>query len=213
MHEKTRAHSLARRLALLDGRVKIPAALALGLALWTLPWPGVIALALGLFGLALALRAAGWISGASLLAVPLFGLGWGVTAFALKLLDGLTPATASAAASALLALRLAALMGLGLILGRTSSPVQMGRAAAWYLRPLGRRRAADIGLSLAMMLRFIPITWEAFQQIRTAFNLRQPHASWLKRQTLLTQTLLRTLGQRTWHMTLALASRKAWPGC
>lgn len=201
------AQGLLRRLAVLDGRVKIAAALLLGLALWTLPLAGVLLLSCGLLVLGWVLLSAGWITAGSLRAMFLFGLGWGATSFGLKLWDGLPMATAGAD-SAVLAIRLASLMGLGLILARLSSAVQLGRAAAWYLRPIGRKRAADVGLSLAMMIRFIPITWEAYSQARLALSLRRPRRSWLVRQALLSQTLLRVLGEKTWGMALALTSRK-----
>lgn len=191
----------------LDARLLVAASLTLGLSVWLLPWPVALGLGVAFLALGRLLASAGYVGHGGRGAVLVFGLFWAGMAFGLKLWDG-WELQAAAWDSADLGLRLMVLMGLGLLLARLASPVRMGRAVAWCLRPvLGRERAGGIGLSLALMIHFIPMVWATWNTARRAMLLRRPCCGWFQRWVLLAQTLIRSLARATWTQALALGSR------
>lgn len=200
--------SLARFLRNTDPRLKIGAALALGPALWTVsPW-WVAGLA-GLLLVALvSLTATQPVERAMMRSLTWFVLFW----VALKaVLDGISglPFTDIVAAALILGLRLGALLLLGLTLAQSTSPRGLGMAVTWALGPfVGRERAWKTALSLALMIHFLPLCLSTIERIRESMTLRCPGCSLRQRLTLIPQAVLRSLGQKTWNQTLAVAGRR-----
>lgn len=191
----------------LDPRLKLATALLIGPGLWkvdVLAAAGcaVFLLAMGLF------LAAGQPGGGkmvrSLLAFVFFWV-------AVKtVLDGVTgvPVEYMASDAAQLAVRLAALLMLGLCLALSTSARALGLAVAWAIRPfLGRERAWRIALSLSLMIHFLPVCLVTLSGVREAAARRCPEAGFFRRMRMIPQAVIRNLGQKTWNQTLAVACR------
>lgn len=110
------------------------------------------------------------------------------------------------AQAAVLAGRLHVLLALGLLLSASFSSRSLGLAVGWYLRPLGRWTWQP-ALALALMIHFLPLAWQTFTQVRSVVGLRCQGIPQRRRLALMTQASLRSLAQKTWDQTLALAAR------
>ena len=107
-----------------------------------------------------------------------------------------------------LAIRLAALLLLGLALALSTSARSMGLAIAWAIRPLvGRESAWRLSLSFALMVHFLPMCLFTMSQVRETIARRCPGFGFRQRTLVLPQAILRNLGQKTWNQTLAVAGR------
>lgn len=114
--------------------------------------------------------------------------------------------TENLAQAAGLAGRLYVLLVIGLFLSASSSPRSLGLAVSWYLRPLGRWTWQP-SLALALMVHFLPLTWQTLAQVKSVVNLRCQGMPQHRKLALLAQASLRSLTQKTWDQTLALAAR------
>lgn len=151
-----------------------------------------------------------------------FVLGWAGLKTAVLLWEGggdmTAPALAPALAEgALLGLRLCCLLLIGLFVTTWTSPLRLGQAARWLLRPLLGRRAWEIALALALMLHFMPLVWDTAGRIRLALRCRALPLSRPRQAAVLVGVLLRRLSQAAWTQTLAIAARHldhdaAWRG-
>jgi biotin transport system permease protein len=191
----------------LDPRLKLAAALLLGPCLWKVPVPAATGCAVFLL-LLVRFLAAGQPGGGNMVRSLLsFVFFW----VAVKLvLDGLSgvPAEFMARDAGQLAVRLVALLMLGLSLALSTSARALGLAVAWALRPfLGRDRAWRIALALSLMVHFLPACLSTLSGVREVAARRFPEAGFLRRMRMVPQAVIRNLGQKTWNQTLAVACR------
>ncbi|WP_207259856.1 cobalt transporter [Desulfovibrio sp. Huiquan2017] len=191
----------------LDPRLKLAAALLIGPGLWkvdVLAAAGcaVFLLALGRF------LAVGQPGGGKMVRSLLSFVFFWVAVKAV--LDGVTgmPVEYMASDAAQLAVRLVALLMLGLCLALSTSARALGLAVAWALRPfLGRERAWRIALSLSLMVHFLPVCLSTLSGVRGVVARRCPKAGFFRRMRMIPQAVIRNLGQKTWNQTLAVACR------
>ena len=200
--------SPARAQALLaaDPRIKIGLTFLLGLLTWRAGPAGV-----ALYGLSLGvlLYFLGDIRAANQKVVRTFAFFvfiWMGIKLIFDLIGGagLVPASLRAGE---LGLRLLVLLLLGLALALSTSPRGLGLALSWFLRPVLGKKAWQAALALALMVHFLPLTWQTFDTVRTTISLRAPRLSWPRRVLLLAQAAMRALSQKTWNQTVAIAAR------
>ncbi|MGE4504107.1 MAG: cobalt transporter [Desulfovibrionaceae bacterium] len=190
----------------LDPRLKVLFAVLLGALAWSSGLPGLAAMLVGLCWLLLRLRAALPGGRAVLRGYVWFLLFWALAKAGLDLWSGVG-ALAALAGAGMLTLRLTCLLGTGLALAVSTSPRQLGMALTWFLRPILRGRAWKAALALALMVHFLPITWETVARVRANVARRLPGARFWTRQAATARAVLRVLGQKTWNQTLAVACR------
>lgn len=198
---------VAAQVRALDPRLKLAAVLVVGPGLWTVHIGAAAACALFLLLLSWPLavdRPGGGKMVRSLLSFVFFWV-------AVKIiLDGITgvPVEEMSMDAAQLAVRLTALLMLGLCLALSTSSRALGLAVAWGLRPfLGRERAWRIALSLALMVHFLPTCLSTLSAVREVAGRRCPEAGFFWRMRIVPQAVIRNLGQKTWNQTLAVACR------
>ncbi|WP_242012227.1 energy-coupling factor transporter transmembrane protein EcfT [Pseudodesulfovibrio cashew] len=191
----------------LDPRLKVGLTLVLGPLFWAAsPWP-LSACLLALSWFVVGLVAARPMEGRMIRSLFFFLLFWVVMKGALDAFFGL-PLAQVVLSALLLGLRLAALISLGLCLALSTSSRSLGLALSWALRPfLGRERAWQVALSLALMVHFLPLCLSSLAQIKETLGLRWPGCPLWRRMQLIPQAFLRVLGQKTWNQTLAVAGR------
>jgi biotin transport system permease protein len=191
----------------LDPRLKLAAALLVGPFLWKVPVLAATACAAFLLVLVRALAAGQPGGGKMVRSLLSFVIFW----VAVKLvLDGLSgvPVEAMVRDAGQLAVRLVALVLLGLGLALSSSARALGLAVAWALRPfLGRERAWRIALALSLMVHFLPVCLSTLSGVREVAARRFPEAGFFRRMRMIPQAVIRNLGQKTWNQTLAVACR------
>ena len=209
---------LAAHLRSLDPRLKTGVCLLCGPGVWLLQPMYAAALSAILAVLALPLALTQPLGRGMLRRLCWFVLLWTAIKLGLDLLSG--AALAGAARDGLvLAVRLSALLMLGLVLSLSTSAHSLGLALVWALRPvIGRERAWRAALSLALMVHFLPLCLSTLDQVSTAFRSRCPGGSLAQRALIVPLAVIRGLGQRTWNQALAVAGRgldraEAWePG-
>lgn len=192
----------------LDPRLKMGVALILGPFFWLLP-PSVVAVGLVLLAPVVAALAVTQPLGAkmvrSLLTFLLFWVGLKV---AMDLISSIPPEEAALSAG-ILALRLGALLLLGLALALSTSARALGLAVSWAVRPfVGKERAWKVALSLALMVHFLPLCLSTMNQVKESVTSRCPHFGFFRRMTIIPQAVIRIMGQKTWSQTLAIAGRR-----
>ncbi|HKK32696.1 MAG TPA: cobalt transporter, partial [Desulfomicrobiaceae bacterium] len=96
---------------------------------------------------------------------------------------------------------------LGSLFFVTTSMRNVSLAVVRMGRPFLGDRAWRIGLALGLMVHFIPTALSVAGQVRQVLSLRLGQASLPVRASLLIRACLRTLGEKTWSQTLALAAR------
>ncbi|MBU4192017.1 MAG: cobalt transporter [Pseudodesulfovibrio sp.] len=196
--------ALARRL---DPRLKLGAALVLGPVLWLVGAAQAGACALVLLALVAPLAADHPLGGRMVRSLLLFVVFWVAAKAGLDALSGL-PLGAISAGAGELAIRLAALLLLGLFLALSSSARALGMAVAWAVRPVvGREQAWRLALSLALMVHFLPLCLSTVSQVRQTMARRCPRCGFFLRMVVIPQAVIRALGQKTWNQTLAVAGR------
>ena len=104
--------------------------------------------------------------------------------------------------------RLAALSLIGMGFTALSSPVEIGRAVAWYLRFLIGDRAWKPALAVALTAWFLPQTLRLAGQARASIQSRGLKLSWWKRVYVVVGTALRILDGKASELAVALASRR-----
>lgn len=196
----------ASRIREFDPRAKIGLAVLMGILIWRTAPAGLLAYTLFFLLLVRTLRHSA-PAGAG---VPRtyfgFVLFWTLAKFGIDLLSGAAPPEALFSAL-VLGWRLIILLLLSLILAFSTSIRQLGLAVSWMLRPFLGRRSWQPALSLALMVHFLPLTWQTISDVRTVLAGRLPHYSAWRRMILLPGVTLRALGQKTWNQTLAVAGR------
>lgn len=104
--------------------------------------------------------------------------------------------------------RLLALTLVGIAYVEYASPIETGRAAAWFLKPILGTNAWRPALAIALTAWFLPQSLRLSSDIRLAMQARGLQLSWWKRATLLLGASLRILEQKADHLAIALASRR-----
>ncbi|MEF2146077.1 MAG: CbiQ family ECF transporter T component [Desulfovibrionaceae bacterium] len=198
-----------------DPRLKLLLALLLGVLIWRAGWLGVAVYAMGLGTFVVQGRdrlSGGMRIVRTYIVFVLFWTAakclvdiWGAYSVEDALFNGL-----------LLGERVACLLLLGMALGVSTSAPALGRGLTALLRPiLGRRHSWKIALAFSLMVHYLPMMWRSLDQIRAIVKRRCPNLSVCKRVLLLAQALLRSMGQKTWDQSLAVAARnmdhaRAW---
>ncbi len=190
-----------------DPRLKLALALALGPGLWLLPPLLTGGLGLFLLFLLLSLSASQPLGGSMVRSMFLFVFIWVGIKTGLDVWSDL-PLSQVLLDSAVLGLRLASLLMLGLSLSLAASPRALGLAMCWVVRPfVGAERAWKFALSLALMIHFLPVTLSTMNQANETLTRRCPRCGIRDRMRVVPQAVLRNLGQKTWSQTLAVAGR------
>lgn len=191
----------------LDPRLKMMCALILGPAIWLLQPIWVLGLAAVLFPLVLGLSASQPVGGKMIRSLATFLLFWMVLKAGLDYLSSV-PVNAIVVGVSVLGLRLAALLLVGLALALSTSARSLGLGVSWALGPLvGRERAWKVALSLSLMVHFLPLCLSTMNEVKETTSRRCPHFGFLERMKVIPQAVLRSLGQKTWNQTLAIAGR------
>ena len=189
-----------------DPRVKIGLGLFFGLTAWRVSPLGA-GLYFIFFGAILTIIAGPFQGNRSAMRMYfLFVLYWTALKFGIDWLWG-APWQSAAQEAAILGLRLATVLFIGLCLAFSSSPRSLGLALAWLLRPVLGKKAWQAALSLALMVHFMPMVWSAYDSAKRAADYRAPDISARRRIMMALKTTVRVLGKKTWDQTLALAAR------
>lgn len=195
------------RLRRLDGRVKLALLLAFcfvtqGLPdAWLAPWLA----ALCLLFLNREMRAAPMR--AMLRGGLFFSLFWFIMKAASDAMGTASLADAAWAALPLAARLFAfALVGMGFV--GLSSPVEIGRSAAWYLGFAAGRRAWKPALAIALTAWFLPQTLRLASDVRTAIRARGLRLSWRDKALIIVGVSLRILERKADELAVGLASRR-----
>ncbi len=200
------ANSLARSILGYDPRLKLLVAFALGAMVWHAGPTGLAAYSVIIGAFLFILRHL-WQGGARIFR------SYGLLVFfwmALKVFSDLMSGVDTDAAlgnATILGVRLVMLLLLSLALAMSASPRQLGLAISWFLRPLLGKAAWKVALALALMVHFLPLTWQVGVQVRKTIERRCPDLRWREKMILLPQAVIRNLGQKTWNQTLAVAGR------
>lgn len=191
----------------LDPRLKMAIALVLGPCLWKIHILAVACCVLFLLSVVWPLSMSQPVGGKMIRSLLFFVLFWvGIKA----VLDGFTgvPSDMLLLDAVELAGRLTGLLLLGLTLALSTSSRALGLAVAWAVRPfIGQERAWRIALALALMVHFLPTCLTTMTQTRDVVSRRCPGFGFKEKMQVIPQTVIRTLGQKTWNQTLAVASR------
>ena len=145
-----------------------------------------------------------------------FGEVWRVIVFALDLAARAPPAVALGE-TALLVARLVAIVLLGAALAAVVTPRALGLALASMTRPVLRRSAWKLALSLLLVVHLIPRTFAAFQAARAALRVRRVELGRGRALVVVLEAGARNLAALTWDQSLAIAARRldapeAWSG-
>jgi biotin transport system permease protein len=191
----------------LDPRFKLAAALLVGPCLWKIPVEAATACALLLLLLVRYLAAGQPGGGKMVRSLLSFVFFWVVIKLLLDAVSGV-PVEHMGLDAGQLAVRLTALLMLGLGLALSTSARALGMAVAWALRPLmGVERAWRIALALSLMVHFLPVCLSTLTGVREVAARRFPEAGFFRRMRMVPQAVVRNLGQKTWNQTLAVACR------
>ena len=200
-------HRLAAHIRRLDPRLKAGVCLFGGPGVWLLGPVHAAALVVLLAFLVFPLALTQPLGRGMLRRLAWFVLLWTAVKVGLDMVSGAAPADA-ALGGLILAVRLAALLMLGLVLALSTSARSLGLAVVWALRPfIGRERAWRAALSLALMVHFLPLCLSTLDQVSAAFRSRCPRGSLAQRALIVPLAVIRGLGQRTWNQALAVAGR------
>lgn len=104
--------------------------------------------------------------------------------------------------------RLFALTLVGMAAVGFSSPVETGRAAAWFMRPFLGKRAWKPAAAVALTAWFLPLTLRLAGDVSLAVRARGVKLSWGKRALLTLGVGLRILDHKAREVAVALASRR-----
>lgn len=195
------------RLRRLDGRAKIVLLVAACFLCQYLPDIGLIPWIAALSGLFLLrdMRAAG--VAAMLRGGLYFILFWLAMTIGSDLLAGKAPYDA-VLASLPLGGRLLSLTLVGMAFVGLSSPLETGRAAAWFLRPVVGRWAWKPALAIALTAWFLPQTLRLAGAVSAGMQARGLRLPLRTRIFLLVGTSLRILERKAAELAVGLASRR-----
>lgn len=115
---------------------------------------------------------------------------------------------ASVAAAMPLCGRLLALTLVGVAFVGLSSPLETGRAAAWFMRPVLGRRVWKPALGIALTAWFLPLTLRVAADVRGGMRARGLVLPFGKRVFLVVGAGLRILERTAGELAVGLASRR-----
>lgn len=191
----------------LDPRLKMGISLVLGPGLWLLNPLVVLVCAAVLFTALLSLAVSQPLGPKMVRSLFMFIIFWLIIKMGLDAFSGMPPLQIVMAGGEL-ALRLAALLLLGLSLAMSTSARSLGLAVSWLIRPcVGKERAWKLALSLALMIHFLPLCLSTMAQVKDTLARRCPGCGLGQRMLVIPQAVIRNLGQKTWNQTLAVAGR------
>ena len=191
----------------LDPRLKLAVALVLGPCLWKISVVFAFLCALVLFAILKPLAASQPVGPKMVRSLVFYVLLWVGIKIVLDSLTGV-PLTLAAMAAFDLAVRLSALLLLGLTLALSTSARALGLAVAWAVSPLvGKERAWRLALSLALMIHFLPLCLSTMANVKEMVSRRCPGYGFWQRLLIIPQVVIRNMGQKTWNQTLAVAGR------
>jgi len=191
----------------LDPRLKMVTALLLGPAIWLLPAWVVTGFAGAMAFLVVCLAASQPLGDKMLRGIVIFLLFWIVVKGGMDAISGM-PLVAVVREAGILGIRLIGLVAVGLFLALSTSARSLGLAVSWAIRPVvGGERAWKVALSLALVVHFLPLCLSTMTQVQATVSRRCPDFGFFKRMTVIPQAVLRSLGQKTWNQTLAIAGR------
>lgn len=104
--------------------------------------------------------------------------------------------------------RLAALTLVGMAFIGLSSPMETGRAAAWFIRPLAGRRVWKPALAVALVAWFLPLTLRLAGDVNAGMRARGLRLPFFKRVFVIIGTALRILEHKAEEIAVGLASRR-----
>ncbi len=195
------------RIRRIDGRVKLLLLLAACFVCQYIPAP-FLPLWLACLGSLFFMREMRRIEIRTMLRGGLYFMAfWMVMTVGSDLLAGKSFMTAFLA-SLPLGCRLLALTLVGMAFVGLATPMETGRAAAWYLRPFLRSHAWKPALCIAMTAWFLPVMLRLTGQVRAGMRARGLRLSWGRRVTLLVGTSLRILEGMAAELAVGLASRR-----
>lgn len=198
--------NIPQRIANMDPRVKLAAALCLGPLVWRFGPAGTAAATLCLAALAASTVPASGFGPAAFRGNALFVVLWAAAKTLFDLWGG-APLAQALAQSALFGGKLMSLIFLGLALAATTSPRQMGSALSFALTPVLGRRAWKAALALALLVHNLPLAWTAGAAIRRAMRLRCPDLPITRAPGLFATALLRAVSLTAFERTMAVAAR------
>jgi hypothetical protein len=137
-----------------------------------------------------------------------FSLFWFVMVAAYLVWDMGGDAAAAARLALPMTIRILSLAIAGTAFVRLSSPLESGRAAAWFLRPFIGRRAATAGLALALVAWFLPIALRLVGDISASLKARHVRLGLFRKAFLVSGTALRLMEKKAWELALGISSRK-----
>lgn len=190
-----------------DPRMKIVVTLILGILTWNSGVVGIVTYGISLGCLLILFYGVTSMSVVVFRPLITFVLFWMIMRLALGFLEDASGRSVLQNAL-LMGGRLFVLMCLGLILAGTTSTRSLGMAISWFIRWMGFRNAWQAALALSLMIHFLPLTWKSVLTIRQTLLRRCGGVRWPQRFILLSQCLIRTLSQKTWQQTLAIAVRR-----
>ncbi|MCC8191414.1 MAG: hypothetical protein LIP77_12405 [Planctomycetes bacterium] len=104
--------------------------------------------------------------------------------------------------------RLLALVLAGILFAGSSSPMETGRAVAWFLRPLLGKRAWQPALVVALTAWFLPLTLRLASDVGASIRARGLRLGWWRRLLVTTGTAIRVLEHTAREVAVGLASRR-----
>ena len=218
---------LKQRLTQLDPRLLALLCALSGICAWTMPWPALfffVPPALVFYVAAFALLPGGR---AILAAYAGFSAFWAVSFGLLQYWEHPDNREYFLQAGLIFGLRLFTLLGMALPVPLALTAIKLGRVLTWYvkslawlevkfcslpalrgkLKPKIAENAWRCGLTLVIMLSFLPRAFRLMQSLGRTLRTRAPGLPLCRRVTLLGFAALRVLSVQTWDMTIAIASR------
>ncbi len=104
--------------------------------------------------------------------------------------------------------RMLALTGVGILFSAWSSPVETGRAAAWFLYPLTGEKSWKFAVAIALTAWFFPLILRQVPEIREGMRTRGLRLPWRRAFPLMVMRVLHSMEQKAAEVAVALASRR-----
>ncbi len=104
--------------------------------------------------------------------------------------------------------RLLALTLVGVAFSGLSSPLETGRAAAWFMRPALGKRVWKPALAIALTAWFLPLTLRVAADVRAGMRARGLALPLKRRALLMVGTGLRILERKAADLALGISSRR-----
>lgn len=136
-----------------------------------------------------------------------FVLFWFVLKTGADWMEGVAVATAARAALPMAA-RLLALAGIGMAFVGLSSPMELGKALVWYLRPVFGKNAWKPALVVALTSWFLPITLQLAGQVADTVRARGLRLGLWRRMYYTVGAALRVLLGKADQLAVGIASRR-----